>query len=71
MNTEKNPYALLPLICPTAVPVRNPKRVKEKLYLPYNTQILVVVIIGGRHTGDVFSSVYSRIFENFIMNIYM
>ena len=49
MNTEKNPYALLLLICPTVVPVRNPKGVKEKLYLPYNTQILVVVIIGGRH----------------------
>ena len=69
MNTEKNPYALPLLICPTAVPVRNSKRLKEKLYLPYNTQILVVVIMGDRHTGDVFSSLYSHIFENFIMNI--
>lgn len=39
-----------------SVPVRNPKRVKEKFYLPYNTQILIVVIAGGRHTGNVFSS---------------
>lgn len=54
-----------------AVLVRNPKRVEEKLCLPYKTQILITVVVsGGRHMGDVFSSLYSHIFKNFIMTIY-
>ena len=58
MKTEKNPYALLRLICPIAVPGRNPKRVKGKLYLP---------ITSWEIDGETVETVSDSFFEKFFM----